>query len=77
MERKVKPVTEPYEYKKQIPLDHEKSKLSLSQIYEQEYLKQTQVSLIILPCKAQQLWCTENKLHSSNQQAVSEFWETG
>ena len=50
MERKVKPVTEPYEYKKQIPLDHEKSKLSLGQIYEQEYLKQTQVSLIIVPC---------------------------
>lgn len=43
MERKVKPVMEAYEYKKKLPLDQEKSKLSLSQIYEQEYLKQTQV----------------------------------
>lgn len=43
VERKVKPETEPFEYKKKIPLDQEKSKLSLSQIYEQEYLKQTQV----------------------------------
>lgn len=43
VERKVKPATEPFEYKKKIPLDQEKSKLSLSQIYEQEYLKQTQV----------------------------------
>lgn len=43
MERKVKPAMEPFEYKKKLPLDQEKSKLSLSQIYEQEYLKQTQV----------------------------------
>ena len=39
----MKPDAEPFEYKKKQPLDHEKSKLSLSQIYEQEYLKQTQV----------------------------------
>jgi U3 small nucleolar RNA-associated protein MPP10 len=40
VERKVKPVEMHYEYKKQIILDGEKSKLGLSQIYEQEYINQ-------------------------------------
>ncbi|NXD83469.1 MPP10 protein, partial [Halcyon senegalensis] len=36
---KEKPNEEAFEYKKRITLDHEKSKLSLAEIYEQEYMK--------------------------------------
>lgn len=42
VERKVKPAEMHYEYKKQVVLDHEKSKLGLGQVYEQDYLKQQQ-----------------------------------
>ncbi|XP_052128224.1 U3 small nucleolar ribonucleoprotein protein MPP10 [Frankliniella occidentalis] len=41
VERKVKPV-EVSEFKKKLVLDQEKSKQSLSQVYEQEYLKQVE-----------------------------------
>ncbi|PWA18872.1 hypothetical protein CCH79_00005046, partial [Gambusia affinis] len=42
VERKEKPKEEVFEYKKRLSLDHEKSKQSLAEIYEQEYIKQIQ-----------------------------------
>lgn len=42
VERKIKPVEQPFEYKKRISIDHQKSKSSLAEVYEQEYLKLNQ-----------------------------------
>lgn len=41
--RKERPKEEAFEYKKRLTLDHEKSKLSLAEIYEQEYIRLNQV----------------------------------
>ena len=48
VERKVKPTEEAREYKKRAVLDQEKSKLSLGEVYEQEYVQQMQVILFVL-----------------------------
>ncbi|XP_038072485.1 U3 small nucleolar ribonucleoprotein protein MPP10-like [Patiria miniata] len=42
VERKQRQIEAPYEFKKRITLDQEKSKQSLAEIYEQEYLKQSE-----------------------------------
>uniref|UniRef100_A0A8C5M686 U3 small nucleolar ribonucleoprotein protein MPP10 n=1 Tax=Leptobrachium leishanense TaxID=445787 RepID=A0A8C5M686_9ANUR len=42
--RKEKPKENPFEFKKRLTLDHDKSKLSLAEVYEQEYLKLNQKS---------------------------------
>lgn len=42
VEKKQKPKEEPFEYRRRVTLDQEKSKASLAEIYEQEYIKQQQ-----------------------------------
>jgi len=43
VERKVKPVVEPSKYKNELILDQQKSKQSLSDVYEQEFLRKTEI----------------------------------
>ena len=44
VQRKVKPPEKPYDYRKTLPLNQEKSKRSLAEVYEEEYISQTHVS---------------------------------
>lgn len=43
VERRVRPPEKPYDFSRSRPLQQEQSKLSLAEVYEQEYVKQTQV----------------------------------
>ncbi|KHJ48422.1 hypothetical protein D918_01693 [Trichuris suis] len=52
VERKVKPTNDLGVYKSELVLDQQKSKLSLSQIYEQEYLKKTEKLEVERQCPA-------------------------
>ena len=57
VERKARPTDKMSTYSKRTVLDQEKSKLSLSQLYEQQFLKQTQVCAVrLLACDH---WCAE------------------
>jgi len=50
VERKAKPTDKMLAYSKRTVLDQEKSKLSLSQLYEHQFLKQTQVCAVKMLC---------------------------
>lgn len=66
VEKKFKPVETPLEYKKKLILDQEKSKESLSQIYEKEYLQQKQTLNPENKEKKQE----ESQLHSEIRQMM-------
>ena len=42
----MKPAEKPYNYSRARLLDQEKSKLSLAEVYEKEYIRQTQVGRV-------------------------------
>lgn len=66
VEKKFKPVETPLEYKKKLILDQEKSKESLSQIYEKEYLQQKQT----LNPENKEKKREESQLHSEIRQMM-------
>lgn len=45
--RKQKPATTPYQYREQLELDSTKSKKSLAEVYEEEFVKMTQACCTI------------------------------
>ena len=46
VQRKVKPLEKPYDYQRARPLNQEKSTRSLAEVYEEEYVEKTKVSLL-------------------------------
>lgn len=55
VQRKEKPPEKPYDYRRARPLNQEKSKRSLAEVYEEEYVAKTEVSLLFLSCEWLQL----------------------
>ena len=69
----MKPVEKPYDYSRARVLDQEKSKLSLAEVYEQEYVKQTQVKLGACVCMAPHHPQTHTHTHThTHTQAAGE-----
>lgn len=55
VQRKEKPPEKPYDYQRARPLNQEKSKRSLAEVYEEEYVARTEVSILFLSCEWLQL----------------------
>ena len=56
VERKVKPVEMLYEYKKNVVLDQEKSKVGLGDVYEKDFLKQQEIAEGLASVSSLYLW---------------------
>lgn len=56
----MKPPEKPYDYQRAQPLNQEKSKKSLAEIYEEDYVNQTQVSLYVERYRLRTcVWCVQ------------------
>lgn len=71
VERKNKPTQEVHEFKKQLVLDQEKSKLSLAQVYEKEYIKQREA----LDTNAEEKEEEEPKEHIEIRKIMTDLFE--
>jgi U3 small nucleolar RNA-associated protein MPP10 len=62
VERKVKPVEMLYEYKKNVVLDQEKSKVGLGDVYEKDFLKQQEIAEGLASVSSLYLWIIEARI---------------